>query len=104
MVGAREAMRCLAAGAVLAASAARAQAISRATIATVGGANALSAPAARHLVRMDSGTYLLALQRDGALPDTGLSFYRSDDDGRSWRFYAPMNSPWAPPSAAPAGG
>ena len=91
MVGAREAMRCLAAGAVLAASAARAQAISRATIATVGGANALSAPAARHLARMDSGTYLLALQRDGALPDTGLSFYRSDDDGRSWRFYAPMN-------------
>jgi hypothetical protein len=76
---------------VLAASAARAQAISRATIASVGGANALSTPAARHLVRMDSGTYLLALQRDGALPNTGLSFYRSDDDGRSWRFYAPMN-------------
>jgi len=53
---------------------------------------------------MDSGTYLPALQRDGALPYTGLNFYRSDDDGRSWRFYAPMNSPWAPPSAAPAGG
>jgi len=34
---------------VLAASAARAQAISRATIASVGGANALSTPAARHL-------------------------------------------------------
>jgi len=85
-------MRCLAAGAVLVASSARAQAISRATIASVGGANALSTPAARHLVRMDSGTYLLALQRDGALPYTGLSFYRSDDDGRSWRFYAPMNS------------
>jgi hypothetical protein len=84
-------MHCLAAGLVLAASAARAQAISRSTIASVGGANALSTPAARHLVRMDSGTYLLALQRDSALPYTGLSFYRSDDDGRSWRFYAPMN-------------
>ena len=65
-MGAREAMHCLAAGLVLAASAVRAQAISRSTIATVGGANALSTPAARHLVRMDSGTYLLALQRDGA--------------------------------------
>jgi hypothetical protein len=76
---------------MLIASSARAQAISRATIASVGGANALSTPAARHLVRMDSGTYLLALQRDGAVPYTGLSFYRSDDDGRSWRFYAPLN-------------
>ena len=91
MEGAREAMRCLAAAAVLAASAARAQVISQSTIAPVGGANALSTPAARHLARMDSGTYLLALQRDGALPDPGLSLYRSDDDGRSWRFYAPLN-------------
>jgi len=89
--GAPEAMRYLAAAAVLAASAARAQLISQSTIAPVGGANALSTPAARHLARMDSGTYLLALQRDGALPDPGLSLYRSDDDGRSWRLYAPLN-------------
>ncbi len=91
MAGAREAMSCLAALAALAAQGASAQVLSRSTVTPVGGANALSTPAARHLVRMDSGTYLLALQRDTAAPDTGLQLYRSDDDGFSWTRYAAMN-------------
>jgi hypothetical protein len=78
--------------AVLSTPGASAQVISQTTVTSVGGANALSTPAARHLVRMDSGTYLLALQRDGALPETGLNLYRSDDDGRSWSFYAAINA------------
>src|SRR5690349_15973018 len=84
-------MRALAAVAFAAAPAALAQVISQSTVSDVGGANALSTPAARHLARMDSGTYLLALQRDRALPDTGLNLYRSDDDGGSWSFYATIN-------------
>ena len=81
----------------LAAEAASARLLSESTVASVGGANALSTPAARHIVRMDSGTYLLALQRDGAgaAGQTGLALYRSDDDARSWSFYASIN-----PSAA----
>jgi len=60
----------------------------------VGGANALSTPAARHIVRMNSGTYLLALQRDsmGAPSQGGLSLYRSDDDAQSWTFYASIDA------------
>jgi len=88
MAGPRTAIWSLAA---LAAGAASAQVLSQTTVTSVGGANALSTPAARHLVRMDSGTYLLALQRDAALPDTGLQLYRSDDDGFSWIRYAAMN-------------
>jgi len=84
-------MSCLAALAALAAHAASAQVLSQTTVAPVGGANALSTPAARHLVRMDSGTYLLALQRDMAATDTGLQLYRSDDDGFSWTRYEAMN-------------
>jgi len=79
--------------AVFAARAASAQLLSKSTIAPVGGANALSTPAARHIVRMATGTYLLALQRDraGAPSQSGLSWYRSDDDGQSWTFYASIN-------------
>src|SRR4051812_2971381 len=84
-------MRALAAAAFAAAPGALAQVISQATVSDVGGANALSTPAARHLARMESGTYLLALQRDAAQPDTGLNLYRSDNDGASWSFYAPIN-------------
>lgn len=61
------------------------------TIAAVGGANALSTPAARHLVRMDSGTYLLALQRDAEDSGSGLTLDRSDDDAQTWSFYASIN-------------
>jgi hypothetical protein len=91
VAAARSALRCLGAIAVLAAPAAVAQALSQTTITSVAVANALSTPAARHLVRTTSGTYLLALQRDNATPDTGLNLYRSDDDGRSWAFYAAIN-------------
>jgi Bacterial Ig domain len=92
MAGPREAMSCLAALAALAAPGASAQVLSQTPVTSVGGANALSTPAARHLVRMDSGPYLLALQRDTALPDTGLQLYRSDDDGFSWTHYGALNA------------
>src|SRR5436190_63294 len=84
-------MRALAAAAVTASPGVFAQMIAESTVIEVGGANALSTPAARHLARMDSGTYLLALQRDGALPDPGLNLYRSDDEGGSWSFHAAIN-------------
>jgi len=92
-VGPRKAMRWMALVAALAAQAAPAQLLTQSTIAPVGGGNALSTPAARHIVRTDSGTYLLALQRDevGTAPQTGLGLYRSDDDGQSWSFYASIN-------------
>jgi hypothetical protein len=70
------------------------QVLSLGSIATVGGGNALSTPAARHLVRMESGTYLIALQRDlaGGSGQTGLGLYRSDDDAQSWTFYGSLNA------------
>ncbi|HEY6909314.1 MAG TPA: Ig-like domain-containing protein [Myxococcales bacterium] len=64
--------------------AARAQLLGRTTVAAVGGANALSPPAARHLVRTASGTYVLALQRDRGGAPSGLVLYQSADDGRTW--------------------
>jgi len=85
-------MRGVAISTWLLAQAAVAQTLSVGSIASVGGANALSTPAARHMVRMPSGAYLLALQRDGTATQPGLSFYRSDDDGGSWRFYRAINS------------
>ena len=69
--------------------AARGQVLSSGTIGAVGGGNALSPPAARHLVRTRSGTYLLALQRDTATHEPGLVLLRSDDDGRNW---SPMDT------------
>jgi Big-like domain-containing protein len=61
-----------------------AQLLGKADVVSVGGANALSTPAARHLVRTPSGTWLLALQRDRAGSHPGLVLLRSDDDARSW--------------------
>ena len=92
-MGPRRAMQWTAVVAALAAQAAPAQLLTQSKIAPVGGGNALSTPAARHIVRMDSGTYLLALQRDeiGTATQTGLGLYRSDDDGQSWSFYASIN-------------
>ena len=92
-MGPRRAMRWMAVVAALAAEASPAQLLTQSKIAPVGGGNALSTPAARHIVRMDAGTYLLALQRDeaGTAPQTGLGLYRSDDDGQSWSFYASIN-------------
>ncbi|HEY5676315.1 MAG TPA: hypothetical protein VIR81_06005, partial [Myxococcales bacterium] len=59
----------------------------------IGGGNALTLPAARHLVRLETpggrATWLLAVQQDGA-GGHRLSFYRSDDEARTWRWYAPI--------------
>src|SRR5579859_4251648 len=60
----------------------------------IGVGNALTLPAARHVVRIDPGngspaTWLLALQQDGAAGHW-LSFWRSDDEARTWRWYAPI--------------
>ena len=54
--------------------------------------NALTLPAQRHAVRIDTGgghapTWLLALQQEG-VEGRGLSFFRSDDEGRTFRFSA----------------
>ena len=59
-----------------------------------GGGNALTLPAARHLVRLDPqngkpATWLLAAQQDGA-DGHWLSFWRSDDEAQSWTWYAPI--------------
>src|SRR5437763_7645734 len=57
-----------------------------------GGGNALTLPAARHVVRLDPGsrpTWLLAVQQDGA-DGHWLSMYRSTDEGQTWRWYAPI--------------
>src|SRR5919201_5808738 len=56
--------------------------------------NALTLPAARHLVRVDphdgrAATWLLAVQQDGA-NGHWLSMYRSTDEARTWSWYAPI--------------
>jgi hypothetical protein len=64
------------------------------TVAPIGGGNALTLPAARHIVRIEPGggrpaALLLALQQDGAQGHM-LDFLRSDDNGATWRHYAPI--------------
>src|SRR5436305_2094490 len=61
----------------------RASALSPRPLMNIGGGNALTLPAQRHLVRI-GGTLLLALQQDGADGHL-LGMFRSDDDGQSWR-------------------
>src|SRR5437764_10632626 len=58
-------------------------ALGSAALLPIGGGNALTLPAQRHLVRIGS-TLLLALQQDGA-GGHWLRMFRSDDGGRSWR-------------------
>ncbi|MDB4968339.1 MAG: uncharacterized protein JWN44_4028 [Myxococcales bacterium] len=60
-----------------------ASALGPAPVLNLGGGNALTLPAQRHLVRIGT-TLLLALQQDGA-DGHKLGMFRSDDDGRSWR-------------------
>jgi hypothetical protein len=60
----------------------------------VSGGNALTLPAQRHAVRIDTGsgrppTWLLTVQQEG-VEGRGLSFFRSDDGGRTFRFAAPI--------------
>lgn len=57
-------------------------------VANVSDGNALTLPAQRHLVQIN-GTSLLALQQGGA-DGHGLGFFRSDDGGQSWAWYAPI--------------
>src|SRR6266446_9792113 len=59
-----------------------------------GGGNALTLPAARHVVRLDPqngkpATWLLAVQQDGA-DGHWLSMYRSTDEAQTWSWYAPI--------------
>ncbi|HEX5747619.1 MAG TPA: hypothetical protein VFZ09_15335 [Archangium sp.] len=65
---------------------------SLAPVVPVSGGNALTLPAQRHAVRIDTGsgrppTWLFAVQQEGA-EGRGLSFFRSDDGGRTFRFAA----------------
>ena len=58
--------------------------------------NALTLPAGRHLVRLDPqngrpATWLLAVQQDGR-DGRGLGWYRSDDEARSFTYYAPIQN------------
>ena len=55
-------------------------------VTAVDGPPALSTPAQRHLIRLPSGALLMAVQRDWTSPP-GLHWYRSDDDGLTWRYY-----------------
>src|SRR5207237_9552464 len=69
------------------------------TVAPIGNGNALTLPAARHLVRMDTGggrapAWLLAIQQDGA-DGHGLWFLRGDDGGASWPSHAPVQCGWS---------
>lgn len=60
-------------------------------VAPIGGGNALTLPAQRHLVRVPhpdgTASLLLALQQDRA-GGHGLGFHRSDDEGQSWYWAA----------------
>src|SRR4051794_19740275 len=63
------------------------------SIAPIGGAASTTLPAQRHLVRLEpsGGTpvWLLALQQDGA-NGHGLGFFRSDNEGQTWRYESPI--------------
>jgi hypothetical protein len=53
----------------------------------VGGGNALTLPAHRHVVRVPNGegAVLLAAVQQGGLDGQGLRMFRSDDDGGTWK-------------------
>ncbi|MBJ6763394.1 exo-alpha-sialidase [Myxococcaceae bacterium JPH2] len=56
--------------------------------------NALTLPAQRHVVRIDTGegrppTWLMAVQQ-GHSGNQGLGLFRSDDGGRTFRWFAPI--------------
>jgi len=64
-------------------------------IANIGGANALTLPAQRHIVRVlhpdGSASLMLALQQEGA-GGRGLELFRSNDEGQSWSRFAPIQA------------
>jgi len=64
------------------------------SVAGIGVGNALTLPAARHVVRLDPqdgnpATWLLALQQDGA-GGHWLGWWRSTDEAQTWSWYAPI--------------
>ena len=66
------------------------------TVASIKDGNALTLPAARHLLRLDPqngkpATWLLALQQDGA-SGRWLGWWRSDDEAHTWTWYAPIQN------------
>src|SRR4051812_6660683 len=66
--------------------------VSATVIAPVGAGNSLTLPSQRHVVRLSTPAgplWLLALQQDDA-DGHGLGFYRSDDDGRTFTYAAPI--------------
>ncbi|MFY0566501.1 WD40/YVTN/BNR-like repeat-containing protein [Archangium lansingense] len=67
-------------------------------LAPIGGGNALTLPAQRHVVRLvppeGGAVWLLALQQDGQ-EGHGLGFFRSDDEGATWRYQAPIQNDWS---------
>jgi len=69
--------------------------IAATALAPIGSGESLRTPAQRHLVRMKppgGGTaYLLAVQQEGE-QGRGLGFFRSDDEMRTWRYYAPIQN------------
>lgn len=66
-------------------------------LAPISTSNALTLPAQRHVVRLepaDTGpVWLLALQQGGQ-QQRGLGFFRSDDEGQTWRYEAPIQNDW----------
>jgi hypothetical protein len=65
---------------------------SAAPLMPVSAGNALTLPAQRHAIRIETGegrppTWLLAVQQGGK-EGRGLSFHRSDDGARTFRFSA----------------
>lgn len=62
-------------------------------ITPIGGGNALTLPAQRHVVRLappeGDAVWLLALQQDGQ-QGHGLGFFRSEDEGQTWRYALPI--------------
>ncbi len=65
--------------------------VSGVEITPIGGGNALTLPAHRHLLRIDPGggppIWMLAIQKYGE-EGHGLVFLRSDDEAQTWRYYA----------------
>ncbi len=61
------------------------------TLAPIGGGNAYTLPAQRHVVRVDPGDgaaiWLNAIQQQGG-GGRGLVFYRSDDEGQTFSYFA----------------
>ena len=63
-------------------------ALSQIALMPIGGGNALTLPAQRHMVRIGT-TLLLSIQQDWAGQE-GLGMFRSDDDGATFQYLGPI--------------